>query len=249
MSRSYTVSELIERVRQAAGMLGSDAPDDTQIILALSQEYTELYRLLVDSKKGFFMSTQTITTDGTSTRPLPTDYYQTIRIDWQQSATQPLVPLQEVVIQELHRFLPTGPYAEAWLARGPATTALYPTSEDAPGVIEFFPTPPANQTYIHRYVPAPRKLAGSPSPPAGYTFIVEGFAGWEDRLIQGTRKRLQGAEEADTTDARQNIGDLDKRIAREAMDRNASAAPLIADVEGYDFGPFGRFPWRRLPRP
>ncbi len=231
MARSTTVADLVTRVRVEAGMIGDANPSDANVVAALDTEWTALYGIMASSKRGFFSASTTLVTDGTSTRPLPTDFRDLLRLDYDPGASQQLIPLEETPLQEIHRFARTGPRATHFLMQG--------------ATIEFFPTPPVAQNYALRYVPAPKKLTTSATPAADEQNSVDGISGWEDRLVLGAVKRLREAEESDTSSVSRAIDKADERVAAEAGDRNAMSAMRIAEVETYD--PYC-YDWRpRLP--
>jgi hypothetical protein len=215
-------------------MLGDDNPEDADIIDALSQAYTSMYSILTQSKRGFFSTKTTFTTDGiTALLPLPDDFLEVLRLDWQPAGVnQPIARLEEIPIQEIHQYTATGPSAVAFIFSG--------------NNLELFPTPPANQSYVLRYVPAPKKLVIVVNDPLTETAVIDGIAGWEERLVLEAIKVFRVAEESDTADVRADIDAIDKRVRADADDRNATQAQRIADVEGYGYGHGEKYPYWRF---
>lgn len=144
MARKFKVSKLLERARQRTDQENSDFITDAELKGILSSAYGELYSILVDSGMRYFEKTETVTTDGSDSTTLPSDFLATIGVDYVPSASNRR-ELGELMAQERNLYAgQSGREATAYAVVGQS--------------LKLYPTPPSGQSYEFLYVPQPDDL-------------------------------------------------------------------------------------------
>jgi len=145
MARTFKISALLSRARQRTDQENSDFVTDAELKGILSTGYAELYSILVESGMRYFESTEAITTDGSATTSLPSDFLATIGVDYCPGSSNRR-QLGELMAQERNIYAGAG---------GSEATAYAIVGQD----LTLYPTPPSGQSYELLYIPQPLDLS------------------------------------------------------------------------------------------
>jgi len=214
MPRTFTAGDIRTRVRERADMENSTFISDVELLRYVSASYTELYDQLVNSDPERFLREETFTGDGTTKDfAVATDYYGTIRIDFEETDGLRL-PLKRIFGEESSRFNHT----DATVAVGwhPIHNVSTPTTQ----MLRLLPTPESGGTYVHSYIVAPADLTSAAT-------AIDGVSGWEEFIVIDAAIKCRTKEETP-------VGDLERALARfterlEIM-RNARSAAQTGRV-------------------
>ena len=203
MGRTFTVAQLIARVRQAADIQHMDSANgfitDNEIMGYLSDSYTELYDILVSKGINQFESSATLSvTSGVAS--VPADFYAALGV--YRVENDFLIPLKEVYLKDIHRYR-TSEQGNAY--------AFRVVGEE----IHLYP-PPSSGTYKLYYAPFATKFALTSD-------TVDGVNGWEEYLVLDATIKCQDKEESSSEGTREKKRDMLNRI--DAMAENRTVGP------------------------
>lgn len=89
MARTVTAQTIIDRAEKYADMVNSGFFTTAQKLALVDEAYTTLYSMLVDAGENYYYSTDTVTlASGTSSYPLPSDFFKLIGAEYQASGNQ-----------------------------------------------------------------------------------------------------------------------------------------------------------------
>lgn len=212
MARTYTVTQLITAI-QALGEYENDPNITTAwLTTAISSSYAELYETLVNSGLAYFRSTATPSySSSTGLASLPADFYADVGVWWEKDSTNRL-PLKKISVRD------------AWKVKKTAGRAAY-FYEIVGSNIQFYPPPPAGQTYTLIYIPAPADLTSGAQ-------TVDGVAGWEELIVVDVAIKAGIRQETDTSVLERRKAELLGRITTMAQNREiASATSLYEELD------------------
>lgn len=214
--RAFTINQLATRARERADMVNSGFVTPDELRGYLSASYAELYDLLVSSGLFYFTpGIQTIAANGSELYALPSDYYGTLRVDYQQSGNYwiPLFEYMEAERAEYESYGAVNGQAECYAIHG-ANISLLPA--------------PTSGSYRHRYIPAPIDLAtGDPD-----VVTVDGVSGWEEFVIVDAARKMLAKEESSTVSVERDLERLRARIDEAALNRAWDSPRRIVDTAG-----------------
>lgn len=185
----------------------------------LSTAYAELYSCVVESGLRYFETTQTITSDGGSSYPEPSNHFSTVGIDYIDSAGQRW-EVCELMAQE-RNLLST---------RGSERAVAYMLVDDQ---LRLMPTPPAGQIYEWLYVSQPPDLAAMLDPDLIDVVTPDG----ESFLIWSAAVMALAKEESDTALARAERESARERVYTWAVLRALHSPRRRIVADGGDYGP------------
>lgn len=212
MPRLFTLAQLRQRLRELTDTETSRHFTDTELNSRLSASYAKYHAKLVRAGLGYFTEVPVqFTSAGGANITLPADFFAFLRVDYQLNV-ETWDPLEEVPIQEIHRYLPSAARAFGYRLTGPLA-------------LTFYPTPPSGQVYRYIYIQNAADLTTD-----GQT--VDGVAGWEEAILfDAALKALMKENEGDAPPlivAERNA--LDARIDEEAEMRNLATNRRVARV-------------------
>lgn len=222
MARSVTVSNLILWIRTEAGMSGSTAITDAEIVAMLNSAWPELYDMLVAAYGPAFYATKgdLSTVAGQKTYAWPTiagvgaTCYQILGVDLAYSATE-VVELETIDFD--HRNLGMGP--TSWQSRRQKPYYRWHGSE-----IWLMPPPDGVYTVTVHWVPSADVLTAAST--------IDGINGWERYLVAWCLARIAEAEETDPSPRYAELAKLEKRIAAMANNRQADGPDQVVKRRG-----------------
>lgn len=230
MARERTAEDLVQDVRQRAGMEGpqDDFCSDPEILEYLNQELAELrgHLRMNEGQPHQRLSKDISVQAGITLYDLPQDFWELLSV--------------EAIIGGLRRMLQ--PFMEnerAALVNGPYFASIVsPLYRIANNQIEFLP---AQQTFTVtiRYVPPQPRLRLGQNPPDK----VEGYNGYEIAAVYGAVASVQQKEQTDPSFYEGRKQRVLAYIDRLAAQRDAGRPERVQDVTGaLNMGPFG-FGW------
>lgn len=226
MARTYTIAQLITRVRAEADMNGTDTfVTDVELQLHLDQAYSELVDMLTRHSIHHFEATENITTDGlTDTYELPEDHYKTLAVDY-RFATDRYTRVEPLMFEERNNYS----VGVNGSARGYRVVGSN---------IVLYPKPPSGQVYRHTYVPAPANISALPTNTA-----VDGIAGWEEYVVLHTARTLRAKQEDDAavTQLNRRLQEMAERIDEMAQDREPPRRIVDVNETSFDYDPTMRW--------
>ncbi len=210
MALNVTLAKLKTRVRLQADKEGSTAISDALLADFINASWAELYEDIVQSGLDYFEQVQTVATTGAASYALPSDYLGTKLVEYRSSLTSVPIPLRELMLQERAAYPVTGQAAVGYRV--------------VQGNLEFFPTPPTGQTYLHRYVPTPAVLALD-------TDAIDGISGLEELIVVDVCRKIAIREEADSAPLERELARLRERVVGAIQSRAVTTPRHIVDVE------------------
>lgn len=210
--RAVTVAVLIPRIRRWVAAEGdTDFLPDAEVLDYLNEEWPRLYALYAKAYPESFRTEVDVVTDGTPSRPLPADWWETVGVDYQRTGGR-YGRLRRLMEAERNRF------AQASSSRAFAFRAIK-------NALFFYPTPPAGQTYRHIYVPTAPVLTLGDS--------IDGVLGHEKLLeLEVAIRILAGKDETDPSTLMTLRVDVKREVEEEAAMRQAEEA--VHPVDEYD---------------
>lgn len=211
-----------ERPETGEGFIKTD--ELTQLV---NYAIAELYELLIDAGGHEYyetVNTALVTTPGTATVTLPTDYFRllSLYINWGARQLEPVDQLEHV--DDRADFVNFGVWAKgndkAFRIRG---------SRTAPEVIEFFPTPTTATALEVRYVPTAPVLVNEMD-----TF--NGVDGWEKMVALKAAAEIISIGRGSPTATLELYEREAARIQMMADKRAAAHPDRIRDVTSYSRG-------------
>lgn len=235
MPRQFTRSQLRTRARQRADMVGSTFISDAEVNTLLSEHYTQLYELLVQSSLNYFETEATITGTGVEKYNLPTNFFGVVAVDFLYTA-QYRIPLWEYMAPERTRYenLITGsryPMAYAIIGIQGALPAAANQISILPGLLS------AQQVRL-RYIPAPIGLEDSDG--ATDATAIDGVSGWEELVVVNSAIDMLTKEESSTTSLERRKAELMERIESASQIRAWASPRRVVDIDEMN-----RFEWWR----
>jgi hypothetical protein len=211
----------LQRADMAVGTTQTDKSVDTNEVNGLmSEKYGELYEAVSQGDR-YFETSETVTTTGTNTIAEPVDIL---------SLVDTIERIYDTVSGKVHRLRRIEPQERAyWKGRTGHARAW----EFADDTIYLYPTPPANDQYIIRYIPQPPDLTTYLDTdtvdvvcPAGEAYLIWGVAGL-----------LLAKSKSDVTLALAKEKDAFDRLVKWAIDRTQNTPHQQMVEDDYDGWP------------
>lgn len=226
--RTYTIAQLITRIRAVADINGTDVfVTDAELQVQMDEGYSELVDILARASIHQFETSYSFTTTGaTDTYAIPSDHYKSLAVDYKY-ATDRYVKVDPLMFEERNNFmLGINGSARGWRLVGEN--------------IVLYPKPPSGQVYRLIYIPAPANISTSST-----STTIDGIAGWEEYIVQYVVRFVKTKQEDDAgvAKAQAHLDRLADRINE--MDQDRQPPQRITDVnEGpWDWDP--NFFWGR----
>lgn len=212
--RSVSVATIIVRVRRWVSAAGDTAfLPDPEVVDYINEEYPRIYALYSKAYPELFRTEVDVTSTGVATYTLPLDYFETIGVDWKQSATSTF-RLRRLMESERNRYsgVTSGP-ARAYRVLG--------------NTLALFPTPRTGDVYRHIYIPTAPIYAGGDN--------IDGILGHEKLLELAIALRvLAGKDEVDFSQTFTLYAECKKEVEEEAAMRVAEAVYPTDECDEYD---------------
>lgn len=219
-----TLSNLQERARQRADMVGSTFVTDSELTGYINQGLFELYDRVVAAFEDYFTTSTTFTISSGNTYTLPASFYKLRGLDYQtDSVTGVYVPLRQYNF--LNRNIRnTAPY---YMTGGTAREFRIMGDQ-----LMFIPSDGATGNYRLWYVPSISPLS------SGSDTIPESLSkfGWDEYIVLFAAERMMSKEESDIRDVSQQRAEIAARIDKMAANRNIEQVEHVTDTQN-------GFPW------
>lgn len=187
------MSDLVTRSQRRADMEVNSSIQIPEWKALISEQYGQMYSMVVKAGMRYFESTATITANGAATYPLPSDHDESIGIDRQLDSSGRKVQLQEFMVQERN----------VWSGQTGDAVAYSIVAQ----TIVFFPRP-ITGTYTHVYVAQSPDISS-----LGDTSTVDVVtADGEAFLIWGVAVKALSKTESDTRVAMQERDEAGARF-------------------------------------
>lgn len=212
--RSVTVANIIVRVRRAVSAAGDTVfLPDPEVVDYINEEYPRIYALYAKAFPEIFRTEVEVTSTGVATYALPADYFETIGVDWKQSASS-YFRLRRLMESERNRYsgVTSGP-ARAFRVLG--------------NTLALFPTPRTGDVYRHIYIPTAPVYTAADS--------IDGILGHEKLLELAIALRILATkDEVDFGGTEKLYLEVKKDVEEEAGMRTAEAAYPTDEWDEYD---------------
>jgi hypothetical protein len=208
MASNVTLLSLRTDVRDRADMKHSTFCTDTEINGYINSAIKELYDKLVEATEDYFITSDTIATDGTTdTYALPADFYKMNGVDYSVNGIDQ--PMERFVFEDRHKY-------------------IYNTNIVRYRIINnnivFKPVPSA-QTITIWYTPVYTSLSNDND-----TF--DGINGWEDFVICDAAIKCLMKEESDVSVLMVEKQQIEERIEAMKKNRDQGRPDRVTDVTG-----------------
>jgi hypothetical protein len=218
MARSFTVSELITRVRERSNTERSNFVTDDEIIRYIDQAYTKLYDLIVQKFENYYIDEYSFTTDGTNNFfDLPATFYKMVGLDQLQSnspAGDNALTVRPFNFNERNR------YNNILFA---VTAAAFYRYLIQGSKIKIMPQPSAGITFKMWYVPAPAKITTTVQ-------TIDGVSGWEEVVILTAAIQIMNKQELDSSALKREQLEAIDRVLTMATERDAALPERVTDL-------------------
>lgn len=228
MPRRFTLGDLVTRCQilcdqEDAGIASSTWKG------WIGSVWAELYQIVASAGLRYWETSYEITTDGSASYAEPSIHLATVGVYWKVNADGQLRELVDLMAQEEHVLAGrTGQHA---LAYSLVDDRLY-----------LYPTPPAGQTYVWKYIPQPNQLTTEDN-----DFVVDVVTpDGEIFVTQGVAALALAREESDSSVARAERDAARVRIMEWAAERNFNSPRRRIVADEYEDGPYWYDPadWR-----
>lgn len=218
MARTFTVSELITRVRERSNTERSNFVTDDEIIRYIDQGYTKLYDLIVSKFENYYISDYSFQTTGsTQFFDLPADFYKMVGLDQFQNFSgsgENALTVRPFNFNERNRynnilFAVTAAAFYRYLIQGTK--------------IKILPQPDAGITFKMWYVPAPVKITTTAQ-------TIDGIAGWEEVVILTAAIQVMNKQELDSSALKLEQREAIDRVITMATERDAALPERVTDL-------------------
>lgn len=212
MSRSYTVSELADKVRNRGEYKEGGYITDAMLIDFIDSAHTEVYDLLVGKWEDYYVTVATFsTTADVATYTLPTDFYKLLGLDVKVGDRWRLVRRYNLTQRNDNQ-------------NGLADVLRYRLEGNN---IHLIPTSSTVQDLRITYIPrAPILSALDDS--------VDGVNGWEELVVLLALRRCKVREEASVTAIDTEIARQMQRLESAADARDAGESESLQDLTNAD---------------
>ena len=218
MARTFTVSELITRVRERSNTERSNFVTDDEIIRYIDQGYTKLYDLIVSKFENYYISDYSFTTTGaTQFFDLPNDFYKMVGLDQFQNFSgsgENALTVRPFNFNERNR------YNNILFA---VTAAAFYRYLIQGSKIKILPAPDAGITFKMWYVPAPVKITTSAQ-------TIDGVSGWEEVVILTAAIQVMNKQELDSSALKREQLEAIDRVITMATERDAALPERVTDL-------------------
>lgn len=218
MARTFTVSELITRVRERSNTERSNFVTDDEIIRYIDQAYTKLYDLIVSKFENYYIDEHSFVTDGvTQFFDLPATFYKMVGLDQLQNASgsgDNALTVRPFNFNERNR------YNNILFA---VTAAAFYRYLIQGSKIKILPQPSAGITFKMWYIPAPAKLTSTAQ-------TVDGIAGWEEVVILTAAIQIMNKQELDSSALKREQQEAVDRVITMASERDAALPERVTDL-------------------
>ena len=216
MARTFTLATLRTRAKDRADMKNSTFVTDAEWGRYISASYTELYDKLVKADPDRFYKEQSLSGDGTTKDfAAASDYYGTIGVDYQASATDGVWFALTRIAGDERNF-----YPQASSGIPQVYQFIYNTAAPTTPMIRISPVPENGAVMRHCYIVAPADLSSDGD-------IVDGISGWEEYIIVCAAIKALAKEESSTVPLERELARLDARIDEMIENRSAGSAGRI----------------------
>lgn len=221
--RSVTVADIIVRVRRACSAAGdTDFLPDAEVLGYINEEWPDVYALYVKAYPEMFRTEATVTSTGVAAYTLPSDYFETVGVDWQRDA-RTFCALRRLQEAERNRFSGT--------TSSPSRAYRVLKNE-----LVLYPTPTTGQVYRHIYIPT--------APVLGLLDSIDGVLGHEKMLVYAIAIRvLATKDEVDFSQTVQLFEAAKVRVEEEAAMRVAESITSVPPFDLDDDADLGGFRW------
>lgn len=218
MARSFTVSELITRIRERSNTERSNFVTDDEIIRYIDQGYTRLYDLIVSKFENYYINDYSFQTTGsTQFFDLPADFYKMVGLDQFQNTSgsgDNALTVRPFNFNERNR------YNNILFA---VTAAAFYRYLIQGSKIKILPPPDAGITFKMWYIPAPTKITSTAQQ-------IDGIAGWEEVVVLYAAVQIMNKQELDSTPLKREYAEAVDRVITMATERDAALPERVTDL-------------------
>lgn len=235
MARTRTVGNVLADIRARADVVNqTDRWPDATLLEYINQSYSSLIDELIEARGHQLsrLSTTITTVANTSAYDLPTDFFQSIAVDWIDS--NDILPMMPFELNE-RVGVNAGYYAPFPRYRIEGSNSGTGTHQ-----IEFDPIPTAAHSVRVYYLPYARRFATTGDDNA---LTIDGINGWEMFLVWEVTMQVQGETGRDFSFAASQLEAMRLRIQKQAPHRDAGGPERILDAREVD--EYARVHWRR----
>lgn len=229
MASNVTLLQLKTRAREKADMVNSQFVSDSELLSYINNSYSELYDILVSRFEDYYTEETSVTiSPGSSTIPVPNDFYKLRGLDRNQSGNS---------YYSVHKY--------NWKARNRRNNQLYRTSfgrldlsyrlvKDS---IRILPEDSAPGTYRLWYIPTYTPLAAD-------TDVLDGVNGFDEYIVIDVAMKMLLKEESDVSVLIAQKKAMMQRIEEMSQQRDADNPEVISDVSSDVWDNEDSFFWR-----
>lgn len=216
MARTATLSVIRGECKDRADLRNSQFISDSEWNRYINQSYAELYDLLTNMYKDFYVSSTTVSlVAGTDTYNLPALFYKLLGVDLLiNGVASSAITLRPFVFNERNMYTDR----PSFTANGNNYRYRLLGSQ-----IKLVPTPDTTDTLKLWYVPAITDLSSDGS-------TLDGVNGWEEYIVIDVAIKSLLKEESDVTALMMQKEAMKQRIREGAMARDTSFPDRVIDV-------------------
>jgi hypothetical protein len=218
MARTFTVAELITRIRERSNTERSNFVTDDEIIRYIDQAYTKLYDLIVSKFENYYIAEHSFITDGVNQfYDLPADFYKLVGIDQLQNNSgsgDNALTVRPFNFNERNR------YNNILFA---VTAAAFYRYLIQGSKIKILPQPSVGITFKLWHIPAPAKITTTAQ-------LIDGIAGWEEVVILTAAVQIMNKQELDSSALKREQLEAMDRVITMATERDAALPERVTDM-------------------
>lgn len=215
MANTTTLAQLRTRARERSDQENSTFVSSSELLSYINASYQELYDILVGKFEDYYtIKTTVVIASGSSTIPLPSDFYKLRGIDFKLD-TNTFVSVGKF------NFIERNVLNRSIIRRG---AGFRETQYRVIGnSIQIEPEDSADGVYRLWYTPLPTLLSAE-------TDTIDGIQGWEEYVIIDVAIKMMAKEESSTTHLEREKAAMLKRIESMAANRDSGQPESISDT-------------------
>lgn len=213
MPKAVTKVNLRSWIRQRLEMENDDSVTDSELDDLIDEGLAALHQLLLHNDDSYAEAQVDITTTGAQDYDVPTDWYDTVSIEWVKG-TQDRRELIRTNLKQRHRCAVEGDTGD------PVSYRIILSNTAPGGSIRFIPTPPSGQTLRHYYITQPPEFNDDAD-------TYYSWARWWKYIVLHVCVEVRRKLELDRNPFADDLAALRLDIEAESNQRRKSPIPMV----------------------
>lgn len=216
---SITLAEIKTNARSLADMVANDFVTDAELLVYINTAIAQLHDMLIEAYDDEYfinLSSPALTTIGTASYSLPTDFYKLKGVDIKLDSVNWL-SIQPFNFNERNKYADFG----TWMLNGQTNVRYRILGSN----ILFTPVPDTSVYYRIGYVPVATKLSVDAD-------VYNDFNQYSEYVVLSAAIKMLNKQELDASNLSEERDRIIKHINEAKLNRDSSRASSISDIYG-----------------